>query len=422
MSTSISWASQPAWNISGIAADDLSPTTNIGTWKEWLLRIDSNPIPQPTVMTIPAGLPVTDCMGGQVNFASGGNLAISCTPILLQAASTFTAGTVDLNRATPAPTTIVDAATASFAAFLGKRIRITATVTPGKLGATAFILRAPAANTANTTPLMVANANLLAVTTFAPIVGDSYVIEDLPVINVSDLIVASTSNTILVGAPTLAPSFAIRDAHLTGFGLNRAVFRARNVIRAPVISASIIDGIAFVGNHTPSAFSQAAYGSLFQSATFGNPSIFDGSIAVFACGMRPNVTTNPVITFGGGFAVLDFDTYSEGGALANIQGGANVLIGTACCFRAPADAVNVQPGSICTSQLGNSGTILLYGNANVGAGVHAQSGAGFFYTTLPTITGASDTSICGVATAWAVINGAGGVASATKNGCIAPLA
>lgn len=408
------WALQTAWEItsSGVNDNDGSPGHPI-TPGELARRIGTAPIGQATTITAPTGLLPDVAMYGHFRLAPGGNVTISTTPTLLQAASTFTAGTAQFNRATPAPTTIVDAAVASFAGFVGKRIRITASATPTKIGATCFIQRAPSANTCNTTPLAVVSAtpHVNPPTIFAPVAGDTYVIEDLPVLNIGLLQFSLIADSSVALNTTYV--FVV-DTTLRGFAASIGTLESLD--RVPIVlSANVLDGLFLKGPE------QSNFMHFLQACLLG------GSVA---CTFASNV----IARAGGqlrtpgwnGQVFLDLDYYAEGSALTSTLSVGTYILDGVCCFRAPGDAITLNPGVTVKQGSVGSGTKLVYGNGSTGVGVAARSGGQFIYDASaggpPTITGAvGDTTIAAIVTSWAAINGAGGIVNANNGATIAPL-
>ncbi len=195
------WAKQATWYVdpsNGLANDENSGLTNLlplKTASEMTRRIGhGSKIDQVTTLYIQSSLSATDPLSIVYHFGTAGSLRVIGAATVVSGPSTFT-GVTAINPATNTSLSVTDGALASFAPFVGYRLRITS---GARANAVAWVAKDLGANSARTSsfatysgtaPLATYNAGGAEVT---PVIGDPYVIESL--VQVPDLVLGYSSS------------------------------------------------------------------------------------------------------------------------------------------------------------------------------------------------------------------------------------
>jgi hypothetical protein len=285
------------------------------------------------------------------------------------------------------PVTIVDSTLASFAAFVGKRIRFPAT------GAIATILTAPAASTAE---LSQPNDDGFAVfnifpTAINPAAGAAYVIEDLLSIKMGDWRASVETNSVFSGFEQWVSGKDFEAADDSG-----NVAWAPSIEGAPLVLYSCrvrgafnLNGCVICDNCTMKNFTtndQPKNGVLTvgaQAAILGGAFVPD-----------PGVTPLLYLTGAGlGFGVVDNHVAVQAGGVVFVG---DAMAGNFAVFdTAAAGVLNpgghaVQVGAAAHS-LGADVLFrgLAWGNGAVGHGMRVQSGSKGHWQTIPNVFGAA---------------------------------
>lgn len=371
---SVRWLSQAAWYIDPAAVDDEgdgSVGDPLQTHAELGRRAicQGREVKQTTVVTIVSTLPADDPVEIDVKLPVPGTyLHYYGTPFQLRT-GTLTAAT-SLISGTALPT-VTDAIGGSFAAQIGKRIRLTS---GAPAGARAWLVRDEGGDTASTSAFFQQDTTSSPIESFPTLVNpaaEAFVIEELPFIVLARVKASQ--------APTLSSRTPVIFEDL-GIGGSTDV----------VNLCTHMDSSLFVGCDVFAQSFDDAIGT-YSGCRFAGASRWFNSLILHAAGA----------VMGSGYSAIDsavnltLETTAVGTSLISaLSAASRWVVSDASGFDAAggADGVALGPGEHCEV------TGLLWGTGNAGYGIRASGGILWYgAATRPTITGAlGDTRIGGI--------------------------
>ncbi|HEV8246710.1 MAG TPA: hypothetical protein VGP93_13120, partial [Polyangiaceae bacterium] len=389
ISTGPDYSSVAAWTINPTSGSDAPGSTTVKTGAELSRRLAGAIITQAVTITIVGDLLYPDYLALDYKRGPGGAVRVVGTPTATLAAGTFTSVGA-LNRATPTMGFMVDTALSGSWSALGlikKRIRRTSD------NARAILIKDENAITAKrvrpsawhipsfTNPL---NTNAL-LTATSPVVGDAYVVEQLPKIDcftsrhcmidggssslVTGLVVDSIDFGVSAGRKMTLLSYGERTYLVGCTNCNLQNISGYNIL----VGSSVTQGAIGSWAQPPTGFTQ------FQAAAF----ISGGALAAQE----------------GATCFVSDDTVAQGVNLRARYNGTVIFTGNAAVFDMAGDAVTIAANS---SSNVLSGTV--YGNGNTGVGVNCDGLMTYVAGSQPTVTGTTgDSKVGGTVKTWAQI-------------------